>query len=80
MRLAHPPDSRDLVQCAIEPLTRQVKQKLEELLKGHPNVPEELQLAAINIDEPAKLARRIFSVLISPEHLLVIFCSRQCDS
>ena len=49
---------RDLVSDAasIEATRRQVKNKLEELVKSHPSIPEEMQLAAVNIEEPARLA------------------------
>ncbi len=40
----------------IEAIRRQVKTKLEELVKTHPSIPEEMQLAAVNIDDPARLA------------------------
>lgn len=42
--------------AAIEATRRQVKNKLEELVKSHPGIPEEMQLAAVNIEEPARLA------------------------
>jgi len=43
-------------QNSIEALRRQLKLKLEEYIKGQPQIPEEIQLAAVNIDEPARLA------------------------
>lgn len=39
-----------------EALRRQVKLKLEDYVKAQPHIPEELQLAAMNIDEPARLS------------------------
>ncbi|MCC6809258.1 MAG: endopeptidase La [Deltaproteobacteria bacterium] len=56
VRVSYPADVYEGPEAALEPLVRQVKNKLEELVKNHPQVPEELQLAALNIDEPAKIS------------------------
>ncbi len=56
VRVTYPADVYSEAETSMEPLVRQVKNKLEELVKNHPQVPEELQLAALNIDEPAKLS------------------------
>jgi ATP-dependent Lon protease len=55
VRIAYPADAFiDLNK--LEPLVRQVKTKLEELVKSLPQIPEEMQVAALNLDDPVKLA------------------------
>lgn len=54
-RLSYPADIFADV-GTLEAMRRQVKTKLEELVKSHPGIPEEMQLAAVNIDEPSRLA------------------------
>jgi ATP-dependent Lon protease len=56
VRVSYPADVFEGPEQMLEPLVRQVKGKLEELVKNHPQIPEELQLAALNVDEPVKLA------------------------